>query len=313
MLNIDPSCWSETDTLKSVIICPPSVLDVPDMQTATDVLWEKPVIQKKAKENHKELCHALKEAGVEVINYSEYLSDEDFRVNEQLINRVFVRDLACVFGTTILPGEPGITMRKPEYIHSHRLMEKWFGDQFKLEANNGMKALEFGDVLILNRDAVIVNVGLRTSILSIERIKSKLFKAGFSEIGVFDLPRRADTLHTDLNMNLAGPDLILSKCFLRFLPVLIMTDGKNRYEMFHTFIKRHGFDVHWTSKVTDTIADINFLNIDPETILISKQRRKSIFKDHPKLKKLRYIEIDVAELEKGGGGIRCMTLPLRRE
>ncbi|MGM7700444.1 arginine deiminase family protein [Pseudalkalibacillus sp. Hm43] len=312
MLNITPSCWSETDTLKTVVLCPPAVLDVPDQQTATDVLWEKPVIQNKAIHNHNELCHALEEAGVEVINYSKYLSIDDFKVNEQLINRVFVRDLACVFGKTVIPGEPGITMRKPEYIHAHNLFEQWMGEQFDLEGNNGMKGMEFGDVLVLNRNAVLVNVGLRTSILSIEKLKGKIFEAGFSEIGVIDLPRRADTLHTDMNLNVAGPDLILSKCFVRFMPVLVLTEKEHRYEMFHTFVKHHGFDIHWTSKVTDTVADINFLNLDPETILISKQRRKSIFRDHPKLKKLNYIEIDVSELEKGGGGIRCMTLPLKR-
>ncbi|WP_349409838.1 arginine deiminase family protein [Pseudalkalibacillus sp. SCS-8] len=311
--NIIPSCWSETDTLKTVMVCSPSTMDVPDKQTAKDVLWEKPVNQKKAAENHEELCEALESEGVQVINYGDHLPEDDLHVNKQLINRVFVRDLACVFGETIIPGEPGITMRKPEYVHSHNLMEQWFRESFKLEANNGMKALEYGDVIILNRDAIVVNVGLRTSILSIEKIKDHIHEAGFSEIGIIDLPRRADTLHLDMNLNVAGQNMVLSKSYVKFLPVFTLTEKDSRYEMFHHFLGRHGFDVHWTNKVTDTVADINFLNINPETILISNQRRKSIFRDHPALKKLKYIEVDVSELEKGGGGIRCMTLPLRRE
>ncbi|MCF6136439.1 arginine deiminase family protein [Pseudalkalibacillus berkeleyi] len=313
MLNIKPSCWSETDTLKTVIVCPPSILDVRDQQTAEDVLWEKPVNQKRATENHARLCRALEDAGVQVINYAKYLSVEDFHMNEQLLNRIYVRDLACVFGETILPGEAGISMRQPEYIHAHRLFKKWYEEPFKAEANNGLKALEFGDVMILNRDVVLINVGMRTSILSIEQVKGEIFKAGFSEIAIIDLPRRSDTLHTDMNLNLAGENMILSKCYLRYLPVLTMTEKASKHEMLHNLLKRHGFETHWTSKVTDSLADINFLNLDPETILISKQRRKSIFKDHPKLKKLKCIEVNVTELEKGGGGIRCMTLPLRRE
>ncbi|WP_231572599.1 arginine deiminase family protein, partial [Halobacillus sp. BBL2006] len=36
------------------------------------------------------------------------------------------------------------------------------------------------------------------------------------------------------------------------------------------------------------------------------------FSHHPKLKNKRLIEVDVNELEKGGGGIRCMTMPIER-
>ncbi|MHC8523058.1 arginine deiminase family protein [Rossellomorea sp. H39__3] len=64
--------------------------------------------------------------------------------------------------------------------------------------------------------------------------------------------------------------------------------------------------------MSHTVADINFLNLNPETLLVSTKMNRHILKDHPKRKKLRIIEVDVNELEKGGGGIRCMTLPFVR-
>ena len=97
-MNIHPNCWNEYEELKTVVVCSPSILDVPDQQTATDVQWEKAVKQKKARDSHEEMVRTMEEAGVNVIDYSVHLSQEDIKLNEQLINRIFVRDLACVFG-----------------------------------------------------------------------------------------------------------------------------------------------------------------------------------------------------------------------
>jgi arginine deiminase len=94
--------------------------------------------------------------------------------------------------------------------------------------------------------------------------------------------------------------------------VKVITEKTEKYMMSEDFLHRHGFDVLWTDKVKHTVADINFLNLDPETLIVSSKINKSILNDHPKLKNKKVVEVDVNELEKGGGGIRCMTLPLER-
>lgn len=312
MLAFKPSCWSEHGELEVVMLCSPTTLDIPNLKTAEDVQWSAPVNQSRAHENFAELKAVLEAEGTKVIDYSKELTEEENQLSEQLINRVFVRDLACVFGDIILPGEAGISMRRPEYVQAHLLFKKWFPEQFLINENNDIKALEYGDVLVLNNDAVFINVGLRTSIASVERIKNKLFETGFSEIGIIDLPRRSDTLHLDMNCNVANEDLIISKSFLRYFPINVITETESRYEMPEQFLKRHGFEIYWI-KEYDTIPDINFLNINPETLLISKKAHKQMIKNHPKLQKKNIIEIEVTELEKSGGGIRCMTLPLKRK
>lgn len=313
MVRIQPECWSEHGELKKVMVCAPSLQDVPDQRTADYVGWEKPVNQQKAKENHEEMVKAMEDAGVTVIDYSNYLENEEAELNRQLINRVFVRDLACVYGNTVIPGDAGITMRAPEYQHCHQLFQDWFGEKvFSIKDNNRLKALENGDVFVLNRNAVFINTGLRSSIESVEVMKEKIFQAGFSEIGVIDLPRTGETMHLDMNCNVAGSDLLIAKSYMRLFPVQVVTEKSGKYVMMEDFIKRQGFDVLWTDEVKHTVADINFLNLDPETLLVSTKANKKIFKDHPKLKAKNLIEVDVNELEKGGGGIRCMTLPFER-
>ncbi|MCA0173802.1 arginine deiminase family protein [Bacillus sp. RAR_GA_16] len=313
-MNIQPNCWNEYGSLKTVVVCSPSHLDVPDQQTATDVQWEKAVKQKKAQENHEDMIRAMEEADVQVIDYSVHLSREELLLNEKLINRIFVRDLACVFGNTILPGAAGTSMRRPEYFQSHRLFQQWFDDKtFSLQTNNDLKALEYGDVMILNKNAVFINAGIRTSIESVEALQEHIFNAGFQEIGVIDLPRRPDTMHLDMNCNVAGENVFIGKSYMSYLPVQVVTAKSFRYEMTTDFLKRHGIEVIWTSDIKHTVADINFLNLNPETLLISTKANKNIFKDHSILKKKKLVEVEVEELEKGGGGIRCMTLPLERE
>lgn len=313
MVKIHPNCWNEHGELKTVMVCSPSSVDVPDQKTADYIGWEKPVNQEKAKENHEGMMKAMQDAGVNVIDYSQFLKNEAAELNHQLINRVFVRDLACVYGNTVIPGDAGITMRTPEYIHSHELFQTWFDEEtFSIHDNNRLKALENGDVFVLNRDAVFINTGMRSSIEAIEEIKKKIYQAGFSEIGIIDLPRTGETMHLDMNCNVAGDDLLIAKSYMRLFPVQIISEKGARYVMMEDFIQRQGFDVLWTDDVKHTVADINFLNLDPETLLISTKANKKILKEHPKLKGKKLIEVDVNELEKGGGGIRCMTLPFER-
>ncbi|WP_270182862.1 arginine deiminase family protein [Alkalihalobacillus sp. CinArs1] len=312
-MNLSPNCWNEYSELKSVIVCSPTCLDVPDKKIASYVQWEAPVNHEKACEHHENMVSGLRDSGVNVVKYDAFLSPEDLAFHKQLINRVFVRDLACVFGNHIVPGEAGTTMRKPEYVTSHLLFQQWFDENtFSITGNNDCKALEFGDVMIVNKDAVFINSGVRTSIDSIEAIKEQVFAAGFSEIGVIDLPRRADTLHLDMNCNAVGPDVYLAKSYMRFFPVKVLLQGSSKYMMVEAFLNRHGCEVVWTDEITHTLADINFLNLNPETLLISTKANKKIFKSHPKLKKMKLVEVNVGELEKGGGGIRCMTLPIER-
>jgi arginine deiminase len=311
-MKLKPNCWNEHDELKSVIVCSPTILSVPDQQTAKDLRWQQTGDKDKMWHNFLEMVQTMEREGVQVTDYSTFLPEDDKSFHGQLINRVFVRDLACVFGSTVIPGEAGTTIRRPEYIHAHRIFKKWFSeDQFSLDWKASANALENGDVLVLSKDAVFINVGMRSSYESALVLHKMLIQLGFSEIGIIDLPRRAESIHLDMTLNVVGPGLVLAKSYLRYFPVEILTDAGNTYMMLHEFLQRHGFEVIWSDNIKHTVADINFINLNPETLLLSTKANKKIFR-HEKLKKKRFIEVNVDELESGGGGIRCMTLPIER-
>ena len=293
------------------MLCAPSKLDVPDLTIAENVGWSAAVNHVKAMENFMELKTTLENARVKIIDYSKELTNDEKAVSEQLINRYFVRDLACVLGNRIFLGEAGSSIRRPEYPHAHSLLEKWF-PKTNIKVKQPSTALECGDVLILNRDAVLINIGMRTTLEAVESIKDRIFQEGFTEIAIIDLPRGSDTLHLDMNCNVANANLVIAKYFMRYFPVHVLTPQTSRFEMTKQFLDRHGFDVYWLEKY-NTIPDINFINLNPETLLISKQATKQQWTKHPLLQKKHLIEIEVTELEKGGGGIRCMTLPLVRK
>lgn len=311
MMSFQPSCWSEHGELTAVMLCAPSKLDVPDLKTAENVQWSAAVSHAQAMGNFMELKETLQQAGVYVIDYATHLLADAQQLSEQLLNRYFVRDLACVFGNRMLPGAAGSSIRRPEYGHAHTLLQKWFPQHF-MPAKESAHVLEFGDVMVLNRDAVLINIGVRTTKQAVEHVKDNILEAGFSEIGIIDLPRSSDTLHLDMNCNVANKDVVIAKSFMRYFPVQVITTSATRFDMTEQFFNRHGFELHWLEKY-NAIPDINFLNLNPETLLVSKKATKQHFKTHPKLQKKNIVEIDVTELEKGGGGIRCMTLPLVRK
>ncbi|WP_079478279.1 arginine deiminase family protein [Halobacillus salinus] len=313
-MELYPSCYSEHDLLKAVLVCSPAPLDVPDQQTATDVQWESPFDYKKAEHQHAAMVEAIKDSGAMVIDYSVYIAEQDKPFHDQLINRLFTRDLAGVCGRTVIGGEAATSMRRPEYILSHQLLSQWIpSNQFEMIRDEKWKALEFGDVYVLNRDAVLINVGVRSSMESVEAVREKMFAAGFSEVAAIDLPRRADTMHLDMNANMVGPRHFLAKSYMRFFPVRVLTQAGGAYFMLGDFLHRHGIEPVWTNDIKSTLPDINFLNLNPETILASSKRNKRVLHHHDILKYHNVIEVEVDELEKGGGGIRCMTLPLIRE
>ncbi|WP_128895568.1 arginine deiminase family protein [Longirhabdus pacifica] len=317
MISFQPNCWSEYDPLEVVLLCTPASVSITNQENANMVQSNAPIHHEKAAEQHHHFKATLKQEGVEVIDVEEQLSDDMKQLSSQLVHRTFVRDIACVIGNKVIPGVPGVTMRSAEYDMVHKLMEGWFSKETFLSANQHIdwvrrtSPLEFGDVFILNKDAVFINVGKRSSEESVARLLPHLKSQGFSEVGIIDLPHQSDTLHLDMNCNVAGEDIVVAKQGLHHFPVRLITESTHQYMMMEQFLMRHGFEVIWVDKYA-AIPDFNFLTIHPEAIVLSKNAKKSAFRHHDKLKHKKMIEVDVNELEKGGGGIRCMTLPLRR-
>jgi len=199
MDSFQPNCCSEHEELKVVMLCAPS--DVPDLTIAENVGWDAAVNHVKAMDNFMGFKTTLENAGVKVIDYSEELSTDVKTVSEQLINRYFVRDLACVIGNSMFYGAVGSLSKASGVSTCTLIIRKVVSGKKDKQPST---ALECGDVLILNKDAVLINIGMRTTLEAVESIKDRIFQEGFSEIAIIDLPRRSDTLHLDMNCNVTN-------------------------------------------------------------------------------------------------------------
>lgn len=109
------NCWSEHGELKVVMLCAPSLVDVTDLTVAEQVGWSDTVNHQKAMDNFMALKTTFENAGVHVLDYARELAHDQQLLSEQLLNRYFVRDLACVIGNRLLLGNAGSSLRKPEY------------------------------------------------------------------------------------------------------------------------------------------------------------------------------------------------------
>lgn len=67
MKSIRPGCWSEQGELEAVIVCPPSIVDIPNARIAADVNWSATTSQDKAMAAYLALKTALEDSGAEVL------------------------------------------------------------------------------------------------------------------------------------------------------------------------------------------------------------------------------------------------------
>ncbi|MEC0090189.1 arginine deiminase family protein [Paenibacillus macquariensis] len=306
-------CFSEYDRLRTVALCRPSLVQVQTRNEAEYVCFREPVDPQIAVEAHQRLRESLESNGVHTIDFTSYFEDEERALSDQLVNRTYSRDVAGVIGNALLFGSAGVDVRKPDFQLAHSALRKAVGTSVISEVTSSIQSsLEFGDFLMLNRSAILINLGWRTSLDGVMNIKNLIFKSGFEQIGLISLPPDLTLPHLDVVCNVVGSHLFLASKFLRHVPVrIIMQDKEERYEMLPDFVARHGYHVRYLPENHDPLAYTNFINIDRSTVLASESAVaiRDILADV----QVDVQTVDITELEKGGGGIRCLTLPLCRD
>ncbi|MEW6679535.1 MAG: arginine deiminase family protein [bacterium] len=312
ILSVSPQCWSEWESLKVVGICRPAPFAVTTHEEARLVGFRNILDPFRALEAYERLRTVLKDNNIAVFDLCDYLTEEELHLGNQLVNRIYVRDIAGVFGTRLILGVAGADIRIPEFELLQSVLRRFvIPESITITSNDSGNSIEFGDCLILNKDAVIINVGFRTSKREIKRICSLLWECGFEVCGLICLPRDITTAHLDLTCNVIGRDIFVAVHFLCHIPVQVITaTGSSYYLMLPDFICHEGFKVIWLPTNSDPRGCINFINLKAKTILTSTNANPlhDLLQGH----KINIISVNVDELEKGGGSIRCLTLPLVR-
>lgn len=275
---------NEYGVLKKVLLSPPDYLNVDE---PINVVAEKHhrggIDLERAGSQHRSYVETLRDQGIDVI-----LAETDGHYNYQLNTRdlgVTTRK-GIIWGRFLLPNRWG----------EHRLAEKTFAREgvhiyHQIPAGN----FEGGDFVFIDQHRAAVGTGIRTDLMGIKCLEVALHDAGLELIPV-DFEEKY--LHLDMLFNVL--DRKTAVVCREALPGHLLD-----------LIDREGFDT------VDISIDEAF---DHGTNILPLGHRRLI--SHTKIPHLNeiftgkgftVIVLEMDELQKSGGGPRCMSFPILRE
>jgi N-dimethylarginine dimethylaminohydrolase len=152
---------------------------------------------------------------------------------------------------------------------------------------------EGGDFMFLNSTCAYVGIGDRTDADAFEQLNTRMPDL---ELHPVDLPE--GFLHLDVVLNILSPDTALA--YTAALPDPILAH-----------LETSGFHIIPVPESEQETMGTNGLSIGDNTVITASCNERT--NDNLRRNGFRTIEIEMSEIIKGGGGPRCMTLPVRRE
>ena len=250
-------------------------------------------------------------------------------------NLYFSKDPAACIGDGICVNHMRMRARRNEslfmkYIYKYNKDFAPEGTELWYDFDDD-ESLEGGDIMILNKETLIIGLSQRTSALGIQTLaRNILGKSGFTRIIVFDIPKRRSFMHLDTVFTMIDYD--------KFTIHSEILDAVNIYEI---VLDRDG-EVQF-STITESMADMlkrllgvpavklihvggndsmaaqreqwndgtNTLCIEPGKIITYDRNyiTNSVLDNNG----LKVITVPSAELSRGRGGPGCMACAVDRD
>jgi N-dimethylarginine dimethylaminohydrolase len=274
----------EYSRLRSVIMCPPVHFEIKTPINAVQAKWHglgrgpDPV---EGLRQYTAVKDALIKKGVDVW---EIPPSKDFSY------QVFTRDAGVVAETGAIVGRFKFKARMGEERELVKMLER---EALPVAYECSAPGIfEGGDFVFLNNACAYVGIGDRTDADAFGQLKTRMPDL---ELHPVDLPE--GYLHLDVVLNIVSADTALA--FVDALPAPILEH-----------LEASGVHIISVPASEQETMGTNALSIGENTLITASCNTST----NEKLRRQGFaaIEIEMSEIIKGGGGPRCMTLPVWR-
>lgn len=278
---------SEVGRLRSVLLRRPG----PEVEALTDpaeARWLELMDASVARSQHDALAEIYRQHGVEVHYIEQMPPDRP--------NALFVRDQVVMTPEGAIMGRPALPARRGEERYTAQTLARLGVPIIRTVSGTG--TFEGADLMWVDRTTVIIGVGNRTNREGAAQVEEVLRRMGVKTFLFFQVPY--GQAHIDGLFNLASTDVCV------FFP------WQTPFEVADVLRRRgyHMIEISSPYEAKRTMAS-NFVCLKPGKLVMPAGNPRT----QEKLEGagLEVVALDVSELQKGWGGIHCMTGFLRRD
>ncbi len=283
---------------------------------------------------------------------SNYLNKKRFTI-QPLHNFFFMRDASVSIGDEVLISKMAAKVRQPETLIMNSIFKHHpYFKVNTININQNNTLIEGGDVLIARDDIILIGMGARSNSKGIDSLidyyKAKKIDKHFI---IQELPLTPESfIHLDMVFTLLDKDncmvyepVILKSKGLKTIHIYIKDGSLQKIEdedNLITALEKLGMPLKpiicggadsWNQEREQWHSGANFFSFAPGKILgyarniyTVEQLNKNGYEvisaldvisgaQHPDNYNKCIVTVDGSELARGGGGARCMTMPLNRD
>ena len=277
---------SEYGKLEAVLLRRPGA-EIEDIGDPAQWRWKDQMDPEKARAQHDEMAMIYREVAGAQVHYVE-------EMREDRPNALFMRDLVFMTPEGAIVGRPAIACRRGEERYAAAALGKLGVPVLRTITGTGV--FEGACAMWANRETVILGTGVRCNAEGARQVREVLEPLGV-EVIPYQIPY--GHAHVDGLFNIADADLAL------------MFPWQTPYDVWKPLVDR-GFNIIEAPSIEEATQGgaVNFVALGPRKILMAAGNpltRKAL-----EAEGVEVHVIDISEIQKGWGGLHCMTAFLKR-
>jgi arginine deiminase len=302
-------CYAEYSRLHTVLMhTPGKELELVGPTKYGKFLFADAIDPMQFRADHERFVDALRSEGVDVVLLAELLREHpllDFV--ERSPNLVYLRDTAAVTRVGYILARMKSRVRRNETIIVEAALRRLAIPM--LMKTTVPATTEGGDLIFLDDDTLVIGVRNRTNQAGLRKLLATGTRSGLRRLLAVPLP--SSVIHLDGTMMVIDRNLaVVHKQSLRSTASLFENGRLKKRLKLVEFLKANGIRLVEVTDYERQRRATNVIAIAPRKAIgyTGNARVKRVLRENG----VDFIEIDGAELIRGYGGPRCMTLPILR-